>query len=169
MIEYKEIGEICPEVLHIHDQYLEHRYMWTLCRDFVKGEAAVKRKNELYLPIPSGFILSEKTALASVDPSYNQGFSFDKKYNSIPDNYLDNPNYHPNRPYSIYKHGAKVPSILKHTINGLLGLIVKKPMEFITEESDIYDLGTLDEKVENNLDNNSDELNPEEKGNTEND
>jgi len=57
----------------------------------------------------------------------------------------DDPNYHQNRPYSMYKHGAKVPSILKHTVNGLLGLIVKKPLEFINDEDDVYDLGTLGE------------------------
>ncbi len=152
MIEYKEIGEICDEVLHVHDQYLENRYMWNLCRDFIKGEAAVKRKNETYLPIPTGFILSDKAALASTNNTYNQNFSFDRKYNSISESEYDNPNYHPNKPYSIYKHGAKVPSIMKHTVNGLLGLIVKKPMEFITEESDIYELGSLKETKDKNAD-----------------
>ena len=46
----------------------------------------------------------------------------------------------------MYKHGAKVPAILKHTVNGLLGLIVKKPLEFINDEDDVYDLTDTDEK-----------------------
>ena len=51
----------------------------------------------------------------------------------------------------MYKHGAKAPSILKHTINGLMGLIIKKPMTFITAEDDIYDnrtVNTTSEEVE---------------------
>lgn len=156
MIDYKDIGEHCPEVLIVNEAYIENRYMWTLCRDFIKGDAAVKRKNELYLPIPAGFLLKDETALASMQQSYNQSYNFDKKYDFLGQNLYDDPNYHPNRPYSIYKHGAKTPAILKHTINGLLGLIVKKPMEFIDEESDVYDLGSKEigsespEGVDNN-------------------
>lgn len=148
MIEYKSIGETCGEVLNVNDQYLENRYMWTLCRDFKKGDAAVKRKNELYLPIPYGFILKDDIALASTDSTSTQSYNFDKKYD-FNNRYLDDPNYHPNRPYSIYKHGAKAPAILKHTINGLLGLIIKKPMEFIDEESDIYDLSLQNQENDN--------------------
>jgi len=145
MIEYKAVGEICPEVLKIHSQYLENRYMWILSRDFVKGEAAVKRKNELYLPIPSGFILKNDVALADTNQSYNQSYNFDKRYDFMPLGSYDDPNYHPNRPYSIYKHGAKTPAILKHTVNGLLGLIVKKPMTFLDSEDDVYDLSSKKE------------------------
>ena len=143
MIDYKSIGETCSEVLQVNEAYIEHRYMWMLCRDFIKGDAAVKRKNELYLPIPAGFILKDDTALASTAKTANQSYNFDRKYDFVANSVQDDPNYHPNRPYSIYKHGAKTPAILKHTINGLLGLIVKKPMEFIDEESDIYDLGDI--------------------------
>ena len=56
MIKYKAIGEVCEEILNINENYLEARYMWTLSRDFIKGDAAVKRKNELYLPIPAGLL-----------------------------------------------------------------------------------------------------------------
>lgn len=139
-IEYKELEQICPEILYIHSQYIEHRYMWLLSRDFIKGDAAVKRKNELYLPMPAGFALKDDVALANTQQSYNQSYNFDRKYNFGLTNRFDDPNYHPNRPYSIYKHGAKTPAILKHTVNGLLGLITKKPMEFIDEESDVYNL-----------------------------
>lgn len=138
MIEYKSIGEACPEVLDIHEQYRENRYIWSLLRDFKKGEASVKRKNETYLPIPTGFILKSDIALAEVgNVSSFQSSFFDRKYNGM-EQFNDDPNYHPNKPYSIYKHGAKVPSIVKHTVNGLMGLIIKKPMKFIDEESDIY-------------------------------
>ena len=146
MIKYKAIGEVCEEILNINENYLEARYMWTLSRDFIKGDAAVKRKNELYLPIPAGFLLKDDTALASMQQSFNQSYNFDRKYDFLTNNIYDDPNYHPNRPYSIYKHGAKAPAILKHTVNGLLGLIVKKPMQFITEDEEVYDLGTTEEK-----------------------
>lgn len=136
-IEYKAVGESSPEVVNVNESYLEHRYMWTLCRDFIKGDAAVKRKNEVYLPIPSGFLIKDDTALASINNAYNQSYNFDKKYDFVSSSIYDDPNYHPNAPYSIYKHGAKTPAILKHTVNGLLGLIAKKPMEFFNSDQEI--------------------------------
>jgi len=151
-IEYRGIGEHCPEILHINEAYLENRYMWTLSRDFIKGDAAVKRKNDLYLPIPSGFLIKDDVALASTAQNYNQSYNFDKKYDFLAQSIYDDPNYHPIKPYAIYKHGAKTPAILKHTVNGLLGLIVKKPMQFMDDEEDIYDLGggEIDKEVKNN-------------------
>jgi len=145
MIEYKEIGDSCSEILYIHDQYKENRYMWMLSRDFIKGEATVKRKNETYLPMPSGFLLKDDVALSQSTVTQNQSYMFDKKYAFMESQY-DDPNFHQNRPYAMYKHGAKVPAILKHTVNGLLGLIVKKPLEFIDDEDDVYDLTDTDEK-----------------------
>lgn len=150
MIEYKQTGETCSEILHVHAQYLEFRYVWNLCRDFNKGEIAVKRENELYLPMPAGFVLNPDIALANTQQSFDQSYQFDAKYNFIADQTNDDPNYHPNRQYSLYKSGAKVPSILSHTISGLLGLIIKKPMRFLSEEdtSDNYVLGSKTQDIE---------------------
>lgn len=147
MIEYKEVGQVDDSVLNVHEEYIENRYMWMLSRDFIKGEAAVKRKNETYLPMPTGFILKDEAALGEIQQTFNQSYHFDRKYDEIGSLIYDDPNYHPNKPYAMYKHGAKVPAILKHTINGLLGLIVKKPMQFIDSEDDVYDLGSEKEKV----------------------
>ena len=143
-IEYKQIGEHCPEILNVHTQYLEFRYMWNLCKDFAKGEVAVKRRNEMYLPMPAGFVLNPENALANTQQTQNQNYTFDAKYNFLADSHLDDPNYHSNRQYSLYKSGAKVPSILSRTISGLLGLIIKKPMRFLSEDdtSDNYVLGS---------------------------
>lgn len=161
MIEYKTIGEKSSEILNVHDQYRENRYMWMLSRDFIKGEATVKRKNELYLPMPSGFLLKDDVSLAQTNQSSLQNWNFDRKYNFMDNVINDDPNYHPNKPYAMYKHGAKVPSILKHTVNGLLGLIVKKPLEFINDEEDVYNLTDTDQKqidIEESFGEKSDEI-----------
>jgi len=147
MIEYVEVGQSDSTVTHRNMKYIEARYNWILVRDFVKGDSAVKRKNETYLPMPAGFILKDDVSLGVNHNNTGNDLRFDPIHDLL--DFYDDPNFHHNRPYSLYKHGAKSPAILKHTINGLMGLIIKKPMVFVTDVDDFYDpkvTGAVDTK-----------------------
>jgi len=136
-IDYVDVGQFCKQSTYQHPEYIENMYMWMLMKDFTKGELAVKRQNELYLPIPTGFLSEDSIPLSSSDQAYMSPF---QNKNAINQRIYD-PNYHTNASYAQYKSGAKVPSMLSYTVSGLSGLIVKKPMKFTSKTDMEKDLG----------------------------
>lgn len=103
-----------------HIEYKQHIYNWSLVRDCVAGESAVKRKNTLYLPMPSGMV-NATSADSYIGNSTN--------YNLKRENYdieLYNPNKHNNPAYQAYLHRAHLPGMTDHTLRGLLGIAMRK-------------------------------------------
>jgi hypothetical protein len=102
-----------------HTEYKQNIYNWSLVRDCVQGEAAVKRKNTLYLPIPSGMINAQSAD--SYIGNYST-YGLDNKRNIE----LYNPNKHTNPAYQAYLHRAHLPGMTDHTLRGLLGIAMRK-------------------------------------------
>lgn len=107
------------EISNRHPEYDANVFTWRQVRDCVEGEAQVKRRDEVYLPMPSGMI--------DAPPPSNQGNSAGSLNK---DGTLDttlNPNYHSNPAYRAYKTRAHFPDITGFTVRGLMGVATRKP------------------------------------------
>jgi len=97
----------------INSEYSRHSFKWTTVRDSLAGEAAIKKANEKYLPMPSAMLKAEALA-TSTQGSITQ----------------DNPNYHTNQPYAAYKSRARFPELADATLRGIIGLILRNPSAY---------------------------------------
>ncbi|RLB67217.1 MAG: hypothetical protein DRH08_04240 [Deltaproteobacteria bacterium] len=120
-------------------KYDKNIFNWLFVRDAIEGEAAIKFKNELYLPMPSGMI-DFPTATASQTQYYSQiwGDDFIKRLM-----YDKNPNFHRNPAYAAYLTRAQFPELCSYVLRGLVGLAMKqlpqislpKSMEYLLEDA----------------------------------
>ena len=100
--------------------YKKMMHTWHLVRDAVEGEAAIKRQDEYYLPMPAGMVDATSPATASTQRSITS--TEDQSYEDTE----YNPNSHNNPAYASYKTRATVPDITGFTLRGLLGLAIHK-------------------------------------------
>ena len=95
-------------------------------RDCVEGSDAVKRANELYLPIPDGMVDLEISVVEqNLNRSNNQ--QLDNRQHL---NIQYAPWYHSIKPYMAYLQRARFPDITGNTLRGMVGICTR-------EEADI--------------------------------
>lgn len=97
-----------------------YEYSWYQIRDCVEGSNAVKRQQEIYLPMPSGMIgLSD--SVSNLQQENNQS-GRNLSLTSMPW-------YHPNPAYRAYLHRARFPDICSPILRGIVGVATKMPPE----------------------------------------
>lgn len=128
----------------VSNQYSAHLYEWVASRDGLEGESAIKFKNELYLPIPSGMRILTQQAVSQQLPYYkniaNHG-SDGVLENRL--SYQNIPSFHPNPAYAAYLSRALFPELCSFILRGLLGLAcsesptikLPKSMEYLLESA----------------------------------
>lgn len=109
-----------------HTKYEKKAYSRRLVRDSVEGSDAIKKRNSLYLPIPTGFLYTPR------DAAEKPTMSFNAHHTGVNDADIDisaMPFYHPNPAYMGYLQRARFPDVTKHTLRGLVGTAAKKPLD----------------------------------------
>lgn len=109
---------------HRKDEYLDVLYSQMQVRDSVKGSSSVKRKNELYLPMPSGMYGAE-----AANRSQQQYRGKELKEGGIL-SIQNMPWYHSNPAYSAYLQRARFPDITAPILRGIIGIATKTDAEF---------------------------------------
>lgn len=105
-----------------HPQWQKSIYTWTLIRDSLKGEDAMKMKNEQYLPMPAGMLdLPPAASYQYIRGSQTDSSTLDPYLSNSITSAL-NPNYHQNPAYAAYKSRAQFPDITAYILRGLLGM-----------------------------------------------
>lgn len=103
-----------------HPLYTENCFSWAAVQDAISGSATVKRRNEMYLPMPQGFVEDESQYVA-VDRGPSDKFI--KEMMTIA------PHYHFNKAYMAYLQRARFPEITINTMRGLVGVATRKESE----------------------------------------
>jgi len=103
-------------------------FNWLFIRDAMEGEAAIKFKNELYLPMPTSMLLNDNAQQAIAQSGYYSQFYSEDALKSMMQHF--NPNYHPNPAYRAYLTRAMFPEITSHVLRGLIGLVFKEPVKY---------------------------------------
>lgn len=104
-----------------NEKYLEARYSRQQMRDTIAGSNAIKRKGELYLPMPSSW--------ADVPPAPGASKTAND-YNA--------PFLHPNPAYQAYLQRARFPDITANGLRGMMGVASKVPPEIDLPSSIAY-------------------------------
>jgi len=115
-----------------HRNYDRVRFSWRQVRDCVEGSNAIKRGNEVYLPMPS--------AMAFTSQSPSQGDSASVQHTANREDYsrLFLPWWHPNPAYRSYLQRARFPDITANTLRGLTGITTKNDPTFELPDSISY-------------------------------
>lgn len=131
-------------VNQIHPGYERNLYSWTLVRDAVEGEVAVKSKGSWYLPMPAAMQMADYSSnpTAVKTRGVNWRNMNDPIANRLSALTLD-PNYDSNPAYSAYLMRAQFPEIVGFILRGLMGLAmgdspsIKLPrqMEYLLERA----------------------------------
>ena len=100
-------------------QYQQRQYTTKQMRDTASGSDTVKRANQMYLPMPSGF-----AQVQTMNPG-NTTSTGPLGDDSVPTTAA--PWYHPNPAYSAYLHRARFPDMVANTKRGLKGVATRKP------------------------------------------
>jgi hypothetical protein len=99
-----------------HKAYKRFRYSRKLCRDSAEGSDSIKRGNEIYLPMPTGFAYRDSIIDSnSANKEASDGLSA-----------TDFPWYHTNKAYSSYLQRAKYAELVSIARNGLVGIATNK-------------------------------------------
>ena len=98
--------------------YTDLVYSREQIRDCIKGSNSVKRKQEIYLPMPSGMLAMVPTASTTATGN-NRNLSV-----------RDFPWYHENPAYSAYLHRARFPDITGSVLRGITGMMTKQIPEY---------------------------------------
>lgn len=106
------------------DEYVDIYYAQMQVRDSVRGSSAVKRKNELYLPMPSGMMNAQNSASSSNQQHRDTEAS--KNMISI----QNMPWYHANPAYRSYLQRTRFPDIVSPILRGIIGIATKTDAEF---------------------------------------
>lgn len=151
--ESKESLDLFPRVAQdidsAHPTYGKHTWNWLTVRDSIEGEAAIKSRNELYLPMPSSMSLARPVTVGGSRTFHDQN---EGVYNNRMLNKTMSPNYHTNAAYSAYLQRAQFPEITSYMLRGLMGLVSKdspviqlpSQMEHLMEEATPTRMGLLD-------------------------
>jgi hypothetical protein len=128
----------------ISAQYSAHLYEWVATRDGIQGESAVKFKNELYLPMPSGMRLIDQQAVSQQLPYYkNIAYQGSEQRLEQRMAHQHIPSFHPNAAYAAYLSRALYPELSSFILRGLLGLAgsedpmvtLPKSMEYLIDKA----------------------------------
>jgi hypothetical protein len=106
-----------------HPQYEASIFAWRQVRDCIEGEAQIKRRDTVYLPMPSGMLNATKGP--SIQTSASSSTSALDQRNRTIDQDL-NPNYHTNPAFMAYKTRAQFPDITAFSLRGLIGVALRK-------------------------------------------
>ena len=101
-----------------NEDYTNLIYSREQVRDCVKGSNFVKRKQEVYLPIPSGML--------DLPPAASSSATGTSRSLSI----TDFPWYHENPAYSSYLHRARFPDFTGSVLRGITGLVTREAPEY---------------------------------------
>jgi hypothetical protein len=101
-----------------HKDYSANAFIWQRTRDCVAGEAVIKGKNTLYLPMPSAML----GVAGSSTPASVQNQQDNNKLGPL-GSPIYNPNFHQNPAYAAYLSRAEFPEITQFILRGLLGLV----------------------------------------------
>jgi len=133
-----------------HTKYSSNIFRWLSSRDAIEGEAQIKFKNELYLPIPSAMRdIPGPSATAQSNAYYSQLYASDL-LKTLQSQY--NPNYHPNEAYRAYLTRAQFPEIPAYVLRGLIGLALTslpevklpKELEYLEENATLSGLSMVE-------------------------
>jgi len=128
----------------ISNTYSSHLYEWVATRDGLEGESAIKFKNELYLPMPSGMRIISQQAVSQQLPYYkNHGQSGSQLLLESRLSYQNIPSFHPNAAYAAYLSRTLYPELTSFILRGLLGLAcseaptikLPKSMEYLLDSA----------------------------------
>lgn len=100
------------------NEYHDFVYNWVQIRDCVKGSNFVKRKQEMYLPMPSGM------QNINVAPSTSQPNSL-RSNSELHLSMSQMPWYHSNPAYRAYLQRARFPDIAGTVLRGMVGMVTK--------------------------------------------
>ncbi len=128
-----------------HKDYTTNIYTWIRTRDCVAGEANVKSKKSVYLPMPYAMQAMDPAA-----PSVRVNPNKDTMGSWI--NPQWDPNYHQNLAYSAYLSRAQFPELTQFILRGLVGLVgatqptIKLPteMEYLLDKATPGGMGLHD-------------------------
>jgi len=115
----------------MHPSYERNMYAWTMVRDAVEGESAVKSKGTMYLPMPAAMQFSEYQANP---PAIKRRSSFSRlpsdPMSQKMASYMMDPNWDPNPAFSAYLMRAQFPELCSFIIRGLTGLSMSEEPTF---------------------------------------
>jgi hypothetical protein len=103
---------------HLYDR---NRFVWQQVRDCVEGANAIKRAQEIYLPMPSGMLFNNEPAAQGNQRSGSTYVKESENYSSM---YL--PWWHSNPAYRAYLQRARFPDITANTLRGLVGIATRQ-------------------------------------------
>jgi len=128
----ENVNEGTQDIAVHHRNFDRVRFSWRQVRDCVEGSNAIKRGNEVYLPMPS--------AMAFTSQSPSQGDSTSVQYTANREDYspLFLPWWHPNPAYKAYLQRARFPDITANTLRGLVGVTTKTDPTFELPDSISY-------------------------------
>ena len=120
-----------------HQRYYDLQYSTMQVRHCVQGSDAVKKRNELYLPMPSGMRNLRLGSTETNDASGYFGYEIDIKYV---------PWYHKNPAYRSYLQRARFPDVTALIMFGLIGVATKNEpvMELTPSTAQLEDIATTD-------------------------
>lgn len=110
-----------------HRLYDRNRFIWRSVRDAIEGSGAVKRMNEIYLPMPAGFIEDTTSPIANAVIVSDQGYASRAEIEGFSTDQL--PYKHNNPAYMSYLQRARFPEITINTLRGLIGVASRKKLE----------------------------------------
>lgn len=130
-------------VSQTHPAYDRNLYSWTMVRDAVEGESAVKSKGTMYLPMPAAMQMLEYSSSPVAIKSRTAGWKTGDPVSARLSMGLLDPNYDSNPAYSAYIMRAQFPELSSFILRGLLGLAlsdsptvkVPKKLEYLLEQA----------------------------------
>ena len=135
---------MASNVSQTHPAYDRNLYSWTMVRDAVEGEAAIKSKGTMYLPMPAAMQMVEYSSNPVAVKSRTMGWrnAGDPIASRLSLSMLD-PNFDSNPAYSAYLMRAQFPELSSFILRGLLGLAlsdsptvkVPKKLEYLLEQA----------------------------------
>lgn len=128
-----------------HPAYDRNLYSWTMVRDSIEGEAAIKSKGTMYLPMPAAMQYAEYSQNPNAIKTRGFGWRWaqnDPIMSKLSRQMLD-PNYDTNPAYSAYLMRSQFPEIVSFILRGLMGLAmsdaptikIPRQMEYLLERA----------------------------------
>lgn len=116
-----------------HDCYSKHEFTWRMIRDALAGSNAVKRANEIYLPMPQGFNADSTSPDAAVIVGRTHHVDSYADYDP-----QQTPFWHSNPAYRAYLQRARFPGITLNILRGLIGVATRNDAEYNLPDSMAY-------------------------------
>ena len=110
----------------LHPLYKQNITAWNRVRDCVQGSIAIKGKDTLYLPMPSGMVDAPPTALNQTSFGSREEYPL-----RTGDQDFQRPTWSGTKAYENYKIRAHFPDLTSDTLRGLMGVASNKNPTFI--------------------------------------